>query len=126
MNVTAVQEERGPRKHKRRVPLLHLNNNSYRHANEQPPQFSIPILKITPALASSVPSRYTAYEALHYRILTQILMTCIKQARSNENFSQFNRNQQNSILENVWSECFILRASHWSIDIGSIIDGCVK
>lgn len=58
----------------------------------------------------------------HYQILAQILIACIKQAKLNENFRQFSLYQQKFILKHVWSECFVLRASHWSIDIGSIIE----
>lgn len=61
-------------------------------------------------------------EGLQHQILAQILLTCIKQARNNEHFRHFAKSQQNVILKNVWSECFVLRASHWSIDIGSIVD----
>lgn len=61
-------------------------------------------------------------EGLQHQILAQILITCIKQARNNEHFRHFAKSQQNVILKHVWSECFVLRASHWSIDIGSIVD----
>ncbi|XP_037040287.1 nuclear receptor subfamily 2 group E member 1 [Bradysia coprophila] len=110
MNVAAVQEERGPRKQKK------LRES----------KFDSSILQCD-VLASS-PSEYTQVaqpiEGLQHQILAQILITCIKQARNNEHFRHFARSQQNIILKNVWSECFVLRASHWSIDIGSIVDKC--
>lgn len=56
--------------------------------------------------------------------MVQILIACIKQARCNEEFRHLNLCLQNSILQHVWPECFILRASHWSIDIRSIIESC--
>lgn len=58
----------------------------------------------------------------HYQFLSQILVTCIKQAKLNENFRLFTAQQQKFILSHVWSECFVLRASHWSIDISQIIE----
>lgn len=59
---------------------------------------------------------------LHYHIMAQILIACIKQTRQNESFRYFTKPQQDVILRNVWSECFILRASHWSIDVTQVID----
>jgi nuclear receptor, other families, insect len=53
-------------------------------------------------------------------------VTCIRQARSNENFRQLSKLQQNVILQRVWSELFVLRASHWPINITSIIDRSVR
>lgn len=58
----------------------------------------------------------------HYQFLSQILVTCINQAKLNENFRLFSLQQQKFILSHVWSECFVLRASHWSIDITPIIE----
>ncbi|XP_053691116.1 nuclear receptor subfamily 2 group F member 5 [Sabethes cyaneus] len=58
------------------------------------------------------------------QILAQVLMACIRQARVNESFARFSREQQNQILRHVWFECFILRVANWSIDISSIVERC--
>ncbi|XP_038122253.1 retinoic acid receptor RXR-gamma [Culex quinquefasciatus] len=58
------------------------------------------------------------------QILAQVLVACIRQARVNENFAHFGREQQNQILRHVWAECFILRVANWSIDITSIVERC--
>lgn len=57
-----------------------------------------------------------------YRILIQILVGCIDQARQNEQFRYLHKHQQDVILEVVWFECFLLRASCWTIDILPIIE----
>lgn len=54
--------------------------------------------------------------------MAQILVACVKQAKINEHFQQLAIQQQKNILKNVWTECFVLRASHWPIDIGPVID----
>lgn len=42
----------------------------------------------------------------------------------NEHFLSFSEMQKESILRSCWVECLILRASHWSIDLDSIINRC--
>ncbi|KAH8313837.1 hypothetical protein KR067_012420 [Drosophila pandora] len=103
MNASAVQEERGPRN--QQVTL-------YRNSRRNPP----------PALPSPAPTMHP--QALHFQILAQILVTCLRQAKSNEQFRLLDRGQQDAILQVVWSEIFVLRASHWSLDISVIIEGC--
>ncbi|XP_059611065.1 retinoic acid receptor RXR-beta [Phlebotomus argentipes] len=75
-------------------------------------------------LTGNLPTSLEQQITLHYQIMVQILIACIKQARCNEDFRLLGRGLQNSILQVVWPECFILRASHWSIDIRSIIESC--
>ncbi|XP_055605210.1 retinoic acid receptor RXR-gamma [Uranotaenia lowii] len=58
------------------------------------------------------------------QILTQVLVACIRQARVNESFALFSREQQNRILRHVWFECFLLRVANWSIDISAIVNRC--
>ncbi|XP_055633674.1 nuclear receptor subfamily 2 group F member 5 [Toxorhynchites rutilus septentrionalis] len=58
------------------------------------------------------------------QILAQVLVACIRQARVNESFASFSREQQDQILRHVWFECFILRVANWSIDISSIVERC--
>ncbi|KAH8384535.1 hypothetical protein KR200_008720 [Drosophila serrata] len=103
MNAAAVQEERGPRN--QQVTL-------YRGSRRHPPQAQ-PTTSATPHS-----------QALHFQILAQILVTCLRQAKANEQFALLDRCQQDAILQVVWSEVFVLRASHWSLDISSMVDGC--
>lgn len=105
---SAVQEERGPRKQKK-LRETKFDSSISQHDILAPTR--VHTQQVTQPI-----------EGLQHQILAQILITCIKQARNNEHFRHFARSQQNVILKNVWSECFVLRASHWSIDIGSIVD----
>ena len=58
-------------------------------------------------------------------ILTQILLTCIRQAQQNHpQFTLISKLQRDLILRHVWCELFILRASHWPIDISNALEGC--
>lgn len=99
MNIAAVQEERGPR--------------------SQQAQSSQRLLAQTPPAPPSPPA-----PTVHFQILAQILVTCLRQAKLNEQFRLVARAQQDAILQVVWSECFILRASHWSLDISAMIESC--
>ncbi|XP_018796232.1 PREDICTED: retinoic acid receptor RXR-gamma [Bactrocera latifrons] len=63
-------------------------------------------------------------DAVNFQILAQILVTCLRQAKCNEQFRTLTPTQQEAILNVVWNECFVLRASHWSLDITSMIDAC--
>ncbi|XP_039492540.1 nuclear receptor subfamily 2 group E member 1 [Drosophila santomea] len=103
MNAAAVQEERGPRN--QQVAL-------YRSARRHAP----------PSQPASTQTPHT--QALHFQILAQILVTCLRQAKANEQFALLDRCQQDAILQVVWSEIFVLRASHWSLDISAMIEGC--
>ncbi|XP_017046612.1 nuclear receptor subfamily 2 group E member 1 [Drosophila ficusphila] len=103
MNAAAVQEERGPRN--QQVTL-------YRNSRRPPPQ----------SLPASSPTPHS--QAIHFQILAQILVTCLRQAKCNEQFALLDRSQQDAILQVVWGEIFVLRASHWSLDISGMIEGC--
>lgn len=63
-----------------------------------------------------------ANQTLNFNVLAQILIACVKQAKLNEYFQQLPSQQQKTILKHVWTECFALRASHWPIDIGPVIE----
>lgn len=98
----AVQEERGPRKHKptsgvgkSKVVLNQHQMKSSLDCNQQ-----------------------------KYTILVQILMNCIFEARQNIHFQYLPKQEQNVIMEVVWFECFLLRAACWTIDILPIIESC--
>ena len=102
-----MQEERGPRKQKRLREM----------------KYDSPIPEHDILVPTAVYSQLAQpIEGLQHQILAQILITCIKQAKNNEHFRHFAKPQQNIILKNVWSECFVLRASHWSIDIVDIVN----
>lgn len=101
----AVQDERGPRRIK---TSLRLNT------------VEITNFKYDPKWA--VPSTFQPNILLNFNALTQILITCVKQAKLNDSFLQFSMPQRQLILKNVWTECFVLRASHWPIDISPIIE----
>lgn len=105
-----MQEERGPRKRK------HTSTST---------RFELPVITL-PTHTNRIDCRLIqSTQDMHLQILSQILVTCLQQARTNENFRHFELQQQNHILRQVWSECFVLRASHWTIDIGFIIDRSV-
>ncbi|KAG5671292.1 hypothetical protein PVAND_001497 [Polypedilum vanderplanki] len=56
-------------------------------------------------------------ESANHKMLIQILLTCLKQAQSNECFNSISKLQRTVILRHVWSELFVLKVSHWPIDI---------
>jgi hypothetical protein len=55
-------------------------------------------------------------------MLTQILLTCLRQAQCNDCFQMVCQQQRNHILRYVWLELFILKASHWPIDVSQAIE----
>jgi hypothetical protein len=55
-------------------------------------------------------------------MLAQILLTCLKQAQCNDCFQIICQQQRNQILRHVWIELFILKASHWPIDVSRAIE----
>ncbi|KAM7363097.1 nuclear hormone receptor 83 [Cochliomyia hominivorax] len=82
----------------------------------------------TAFMAASLSSLYSGLpqtgNALNFQMLAQILVTCLRQAKSNEQFRTLSRCQQETILYSVWSECFVLRASHWTLDITDVFEAC--
>ncbi|XP_061393212.1 nuclear receptor subfamily 2 group E member 1 [Musca vetustissima] len=103
MNVQAVQEERGPR---------HQNATNFLNYS---PEASKSVASLSPQSNES---------AFNFQMLAQILVTCLRQAKSNEQFRTLSRCQQEAILHLVWSECFVLRASHWTLDISAVFEAC--
>ncbi|KAJ3655035.1 hypothetical protein Zmor_014180 [Zophobas morio] len=98
MNVSAVQEERGPRKPKITSKKIL-------------PDFS-PLNSET--FPYSSPSRLLQTETNPaHELAAQILLVTIKQARCNAGFGLLNRFSQNTILGNLWAPLFLLRAAHW-------------
>lgn len=69
-----------------------------------------------------VPFPLEINQTLNFNAMAQILVVCVRQAKLNEHFQQLQPKQQKVILKHVWTECFVLRASHWPIDIDPVID----
>lgn len=113
MNISAVQEERGPRTHSK-MPIV-LNKL------EKSSAFKQWSFKANAAFSTALMPRNIS-NPLHIQILSQILISCLRQAKCNEYFCKLEKIQQDIILNSVWSECFVLRASHWSLDISSIVN----
>ncbi|XP_046805892.1 nuclear receptor subfamily 2 group E member 1 [Lucilia cuprina] len=144
MNVQAVQEERGPRQQQATsaaasrvnetklvfksttstsstTKRLHtIQNLTYNTTNKT---FLSSTSSSSPS--ASLPSGLPhTGSALNFQMLAQILVTCLRQAKSNEQFRTLSRCQQETILHSVWSECFVLRASHWTLDITAVFEAC--
>jgi len=144
MNVSAVQDERGPRKLKLKcahatassiasavgVVATKKSNGKKSFASKNSPkvvtqqqqqqhqqQSQATTTKTTEAVEMTTCSG-------HQEIVIQILLTCLKQAQQSECFAALSKYQQNVILRNVWSELFVLKASHWPIDIIAAIESC--
>ncbi|XP_075145075.1 uncharacterized protein LOC142220069 [Haematobia irritans] len=110
MNVQAVQEERGPR---------HQNSSSYRSG-----AFTARSIGRESCTNIAKSSSNTPRSMVNMQLLTQILVTCLRQASANEQFRTLPFCQQETILHLVWSECFVLRASHWTLDITAVFRAC--
>lgn len=107
--IEAVQEERGPRKQK---PII--QSNIFEDVNSSSPTSNY--------ISKSMPITIESNRTMNFNVMAQILIACVKQAKLNEYFQQLTLEQQKIILKQVWTECFVLRASYWPIDIGPIID----
>lgn len=102
MKISAVQEERGPRK----LNKNYLQNFYY-------------YKKIT-KISKNQQKLFNRND--YYQILIQIFITCIKQAKANNYFHFIiDTKQKNIILMKIWFEYFILRAAYWPLDIKIII-----
>ena len=121
MNVTAVQNERGPRRQKlvkREKPEKKPRVRNFFLSSSQ-----LERRKTTPAPPMLV-TKSKAPSNAHQDMLIQILLTCLKQAQLNETFQTVAEHQRNVILRNVWSELFVLKASHWPIDVVPAVESC--
>nr|CAH7740868.1 unnamed protein product [Callosobruchus chinensis] len=100
MNISAVQEERGPRRSKVRQLLKHK-------ASKEPvtaPQHII-----------------SSGSVAAYELAASIFLTSIKDARKLTEFGLLSKISQDTILGHLWSALFLLRASYWPLDAGQAI-----
>lgn len=79
-----------------------------------------PIPQVTLPAAHQSPSSAN----VHHQILVKILVACVQTALGNEHFRRLDAGLRHRQLRHVWSECFVLRAAHWSINVGAIVDQC--
>lgn len=120
MDISAVQQERGPRRQK----LIKRENFTKKTKGKK--------FLIGKSVEKFPPQKATAHEAPsssttsneHKEMLIQILLTCLKQAQQSECFRTVSKYQSNVILRNAWSELFVLKASHWPIDIVAAVESC--
>ncbi|XP_054722045.1 LOW QUALITY PROTEIN: nuclear receptor subfamily 2 group E member 1-like [Uloborus diversus] len=89
MNRNAVQEERGPRNNKKVTKDNHDVSNS--HSCTIPPEASM----------------------VFRQIAAHILLVSFRRARSNDLFCSLPPTDQSVILQDVWSELFLLQAAYW-------------
>lgn len=92
--------------------------------NARPHMLSTPlnILPVAPRFNAAPPISFPSCNPFNYSMLGQILVACVKQAKINDSFAELSARQQKIILKSVWTECFVLRASHWPIDIIPIFE----
>ncbi|CRK88996.1 CLUMA_CG002514, isoform A [Clunio marinus] len=129
MNVSAVQVERGPRRQKlskreqKTTKKLKSKNLSVEASKQFPPTMEHERVE-KQTTSESLSSSSMSSSSLQREMLIQILLTCLKQAQHCESFQAVSELQRNAILRNVWSELFVLKASHWPIDIVTVIESC--
>ncbi|KAG1677971.1 Photoreceptor-specific nuclear receptor [Nymphon striatum] len=82
------------------------------------PSFTIPLIYPLQVLSDS--SVFRASEIL-YETSTQILLLALRHIRTNTLFLSLPTPDQHTLLEQAWSEIFILQAAHWPVDITAIV-----
>ncbi|KAK9692708.1 hypothetical protein QE152_g34975 [Popillia japonica] len=108
INFLAVQEERGPRKHKNVLT---------------PKRLSSAFISISQNVSfKSNPTLTTP----QHELAAQILLLAIKQVRCNSGFGSLSRTAQNNVLANVWSALFILKAAYWPYDAITAVPNAEK
>lgn len=126
---TAVQEERGPRKSKslnirryaRQLRSTSVHSDLHHHRHNQSTSQTLPQPPVPPTLSHTIQPPPN----LQHHILIRILVACLQTvAHSNEPFRRLGRPLQAHLLRHVWSECFVLRAAHCSVDVAGIVDEC--
>lgn len=118
MSISSVQKARGPRRKVKNAKINHERSSNFKlnHSNG----FNTTILGSSMSNVSE--SSTSTDEIVSRKMLAQILLTCLQQAQVNECFQMVSQEQRNRILKNVWIELFILKASHWPIDVSQAIE----
>ncbi|VVC41271.1 Zinc finger, nuclear hormone receptor-type,Nuclear hormone receptor, ligand-binding domain,Zinc [Cinara cedri] len=94
MNVTAVQEERGPRKSKLSKPT-----------------------------ELSLPRNWKVRSEYIFEIGAQIFLTCLRQCRFSDPMVILPKFDQNEILLKTWHQSFVLMASFWPTNLVALFSG---
>ncbi|XP_039295803.1 nuclear receptor subfamily 2 group E member 1 isoform X2 [Nilaparvata lugens] len=124
MNISAVQEERGPRKSgkKKNIPNKNLvEKNSLKfEVTGTNTDVSRKIVERSPeecngncCVMVAIQEGNNTPPELHYELAAQILLVTIKRARSCAPLVALPFNCQNRILGQVWAALFLLHASYW-------------
>ncbi|GJQ67322.1 hypothetical protein Trydic_g8222 [Trypoxylus dichotomus] len=112
MNTAAVQEERGPRKHKNSLTAKRCSSA---------------FISIPQKSCQSIPPKNNFnLTTPQHELAAQILLLAIKQVRCNSGFGALTRPAQNNVLANVWSALFILKAAYWPYDAVTAVPSARK
>ncbi|XP_070537473.1 nuclear receptor subfamily 2 group F member 1-B-like [Ptychodera flava] len=74
-----------------------------------------------PVLVRPIALSRQGYMEMLHEIAAQILFTTVKRARTVQSFQSLNFRDQILLLEEGWSELFLLHASYWPVDMASLI-----
>ncbi|XKL60289.1 hypothetical protein PGB90_001305 [Kerria lacca] len=109
MDVSAVQQERGPRKpkqtHDSNISDIKIKLKDFKSKRSA---FS---------LVTKMNTKITSTDDFKYEIATQILFSTLQMAKFSELFKVLHRTEQNIILRNVWCQLFLLNLAYWPIDV---------
>ncbi|ESO83717.1 hypothetical protein LOTGIDRAFT_132791, partial [Lottia gigantea] len=121
MNRNAVQEERGPRKNKgtRRNP--YDKNRRTSTASDSPSSSSHHQSLESDHLPTSQIHRLSWNSYFTITICQQILMSSLRRLHYNRIFRSLYPADQMLLVQNTWSELFLLSAAYWPVDICQII-----
>ena len=74
-----------------------------------------------PVAGSHIWSTSAGLGDLLQEVTAQILFTAIKRMRANQYFLSLHHEDQQVLLEESWSELFLLNAAYWPIDIAVLL-----
>ncbi|KAK0083518.1 hypothetical protein PV325_008672 [Microctonus aethiopoides] len=130
MNISAVQEERGPRRRNKvssTSTTLTWNSSESFTCIFGSKNLSLQMKDVekiqSDTLRSSLsgaPRIISPDETIYYEIAAQIFLSAIRDARRHTDFSTMNIVDQNSMLRENWAAMFILRAATWPLDLTKI------